>query len=118
MGDVRSDPIVLPYGMTEPNDDPLELQKLAVSYDYLVYRINDRIAALADATFASVGAKEAYIKKTYFGDQLRLDEETRRIEELVGECEAIELSFMKLEQLRGFVDGFEERLGRLERAFK
>lgn len=104
--------------MAEANDDPLELKKLAVSYDYLMYRINDRIAALADATFVSVSAKEEYIKNGYLGDQLRLQEETRRIEELVSECDAIELGFMKLEQIRGFVDDFLERLDRLEGEFR
>lgn len=96
------------------DDDPLQLKQLAVNYDYLVYKINDHITTLSEQTFLLVKAKQQ-LTDEYFNDKLRLEAEFAQIDELISHCKEIELTFMKLDQLRMFVDDFHGRLNRLER---
>lgn len=99
------------------DDDPLELKDLAVKFDYLMYKINDRIAALSEQTHQSVVAKQHLIQHDYFGRQLGLDAEMARADALLAQCAELELLFMKLDQLYIFVDDFKARLAVLERGF-
>lgn len=99
------------------DDDPLELKDLAVKFDYLMFRINDHLAALADATWRSVEAKRTLIEEDYFGRQLQLDAELARADAVVAECTQLEAMFMKLDQLYTFVGEFKARLAALEREY-
>lgn len=99
------------------SDDPLELKDLAVKYDYLVYKINDHIASLAEITHQSVQSKRHLIDTEYLDQQLHLDHELAHADKLLLECSELEALFMKLDQLYMFVDDFKARVGRLEREF-
>ncbi|EGV66696.1 hypothetical protein PSN45_002684 [Yamadazyma tenuis] len=98
-------------------EDPMGLKQLALSYDYLIYKINDHVKSLSDITFESVSQKESLIKRDYLQQQLKLDMEMAQIDKLLVECDKLELEFMKLDQLKGFVDDFKVRVSRLETQF-
>lgn len=99
------------------DDDPLELKDLAVEYDYLMYKINDHIANLAEITYQSVTTKRKLIDEEYFDQQLHLDEQLEDADRLIDKCKELELLFMKLDQLYMFVGDFKTRLSTLEREF-
>ncbi|KAK6456267.1 uncharacterized protein RJT20DRAFT_5659 [Scheffersomyces xylosifermentans] len=97
--------------------DPLELRKLALSYDYLIYKINDHVSTLAETTYQSIQNKQQLIEKNYLQDQLKLDEEMKDVDSLLKKCTQLELDFLKLDQLNMFIQDFKQRLDVLEREF-
>jgi len=99
------------------DDDPLEIKDLAVKYDYLIYKINDHIANLADITHQSVSNKRKLIDEEYFDQQLHLDEQLADADRLIDECKELETLFMKLDQLYMFVGDFKQRVATLEQEF-
>ncbi|GBL50986.1 hypothetical_protein [Candidozyma auris] len=99
------------------DDDPLKIKDLAVTYDYLMYKIHDHIATLSEITYKSVQTKQRLIEQDYFQHQLHLDENVAEIQSLLKSCDDIELQFMKLDQLYSFVDDFKARVAYLEEEF-
>lgn len=99
------------------DEDPLGLRELGVRYDYLMYKIGDRMNQLAEETYTAVMAREEAING-YLDEQLDVKLQIADSERLIGECEKLELEFMKLDQLEQFILGFKERLNVLEREFK
>ncbi|KAG2732517.1 hypothetical protein G9P44_004934 [Scheffersomyces stipitis] len=99
---------------SEDDPDPLELRKLALSYDYLIYKINDHVSTMADTTYQSILSKQKLIENNYFEDQLHLQDELDHVETLLDNCTQLELEFMKLDQLKMFIDDFKSRLDVLE----
>lgn len=104
-------------GGEENIDDPLGLKELAIRYDYLMFKIQDRISSLADQTYQSVLAKQTAIEDNYFKEQLNLDSKIDEINKVVDSCNELELEFMKLEQIEGFINDFKQRLVGLEREY-
>lgn len=100
------------------DDDPLEIKNLAVTYDYLMYRINDHISNLSDLTHQSIINKKRLVEEEYFGGQLKLDEKIAEADKLMRECTELEMLFLKLDQLYLFVGDFKTRLLTLESEFK
>lgn len=100
------------------DDDPLEIKDLSVKYDYLIYKINDHIANLADITHQSVTTKRKLIDEQYFDHQLRLDDQLKDADRLIQECTELETLFMKLDQLYMFVGEFKKRMTVLEQEFE
>lgn len=103
------------HRMTTSDDDPLQLKALSVNFDYLMFKIHDRIASLADTTHESVVSKKKLIESDYFGRQLQVDTQMASADALIQQCSELETLFMKLEQLYGFVDDFKTRVATLER---
>lgn len=99
------------------DDDPLRIKDLAVSYDYLMYKIHDHIALLLETTFSLVESKQRLIEQDYFQQQLQLDKNIADAQALLDQCDDLELQFMKLDQLYLFVDDFKDRVARLEKEF-
>ncbi|ODV80365.1 uncharacterized protein CANTADRAFT_34131, partial [Suhomyces tanzawaensis NRRL Y-17324] len=97
--------------------DPLEIRQLALSYDYLLYKIRDHLSSLAEDTYTAISEKERRIKAEYLQDQLRLDHEFETVNMLIESCKAIESDFLKLDQLNLFIDDFKLRLDHLEQGF-
>ncbi|KAG5421978.1 hypothetical protein I9W82_001071 [Candida metapsilosis] len=97
--------------------DPLELHKLSLSYDYLMFKIKDYIKTLTDQTYDSVLQKHDYIKHDYFERQLNLPQQYKEIDKLLKTCDDIEREFMKIDQLEMFVNDFKQRLDAIERGF-
>lgn len=105
------------YTSMPEDDDPLKIKDLAVSYDYLMYKIHDHITTLAEKTYESVQKKQQLVENDYFHDQLHLDENIADAQELLKQCDEIQLQFMKLDQLYVFVEDFKKRLMVVESEF-
>lgn len=103
--------------MAEEDDDPLALKSLAVQFDYLMFKINDHYATLADQTYLAVVAKRDTIEHDYLGQQLEVEKQIGEIDDLISSCDDLELEFKKLDQIEGFVEDFKTRLSLLEQAF-
>lgn len=99
------------------DDDPLELRRLAVSYDYLVFKIKDRMAALIEETERAVVLKEQAVEEEYLGQKLAIGDRMEQIEKLNKRCDELEAEFARLEQLYVFVDDFKARLAALKQGF-
>lgn len=110
-------PIHSPTLQSDDTSDPLELHKLALSYDYLIYKINDHIATLSETTHQSILRKQHLISNDYLQDQLHLTDELKEIDDIMAQCKTLELEFLKLDQLNGFITQFKERVAELERIF-
>lgn len=95
-------------------DDPLEIKKLAVSFDYLMYKIKDRVSTLCDSTYEAVSAKNKWINADYLDKQLNISGQIEEIDDILRACDAVENQFMRLEQLEMFVADFNRRLARIE----
>lgn len=100
-------------GVVGMDSDPLQLQQLAVAYDYLMYKIGDHVLLLCDRTCRSVATKLALVRRDYFG-QLRLEDTLNEVDGLLARCTEVENDYAKLEQLYLFVESFKERLRVLE----
>ncbi|CUM63094.1 uncharacterized protein PRCAT00000659001 [Priceomyces carsonii] len=98
-------------------DDPLELRNLAVSYDYLLFKIKDQVSTLTEITQQSVQNKQMLIEEKYFKEELNLENEFKEIDALFRMCDEIQLNFLKLDQLVDFVADFRSRLEHLEEEF-
>ncbi|CAH2354793.1 biogenesis of lysosome-related organelles complex 1 subunit Cnl1p [[Candida] railenensis] len=103
--------------MEVDEEDPLGLRNLAVQYDYLMFKINDRLSTLSDQTYQSVISKQNAIENNYIGDQLKLTEQIKEIDDIILSCKEIELELMKLDQIESFVSDFKERVVALEEQF-
>ncbi|CAN3374205.1 hypothetical protein DIURU_004126 [Diutina rugosa] len=99
------------------DDDPLELRRLAVSYDYLVFKIKDRMAALIEETERAVVLKEQAVEEEYLGQKLAIGDRMEQIDQLNKRCDELEAEFARLEQLYVFVDDFKARLAALKQGF-
>ncbi|OBA21623.1 hypothetical protein METBIDRAFT_27524, partial [Metschnikowia bicuspidata var. bicuspidata NRRL YB-4993] len=99
------------------DDDPLLLKDLAVDFDYLMFKIKDHILGLAELTNTSVASKKQLIENDYFAQQLQLDAQLADADSTLKECAELEMLFLKLSQLRQFVDGFKTRLASLEHEY-
>lgn len=109
-------------GPTSPtpsnNDpDPLELRKLSLSYDYLMYKINDYINTLTEQTYQAIVSKQYQINQEYLNDQLKLFDNYDKIDELLKTVNNLEMEFLKLDQLDQFIFDFKQRLNILECEF-
>lgn len=99
------------------NEDPLEITPLAVSYDYLVYKIKDHILTLAESTYLSVKKKHELVDD-YLTKQLDLHTEIESIDALIKECTSLQQDMQKLQQLRMFIDDFKVRMDAVEKGYK
>lgn len=100
------------------SNDHLQLKLLAVNFDYLMYKISDRINTLSEQANASVAAKAKAIEEDYFQRQLHLNELISEIDACQRDCKDLELLFTKLDQLYVFAEDFNGRLDILETEFK
>ncbi|KAG7661313.1 uncharacterized protein J8A68_005205 [[Candida] subhashii] len=102
---------------SETDPDPLELRQLAVSYDYLIYKIGDHMQTLMETTYASILNKQDLINSEYFDKQLQLSKQFEQIDRMLEPCNKLELEFLKLDQLGMFIADFKQRLNVLESEF-
>ncbi|WPK25114.1 hypothetical protein PUMCH_002417 [Australozyma saopauloensis] len=99
------------------SNDPLQLKGLAVNFDYLMYKISDRISTLSDQTHAAVLSKANAVENDYLAEQLQIETVLAEIETCHKDCRELEGLFAKLDQLYTFVDEFNDRLTVLEAGF-
>lgn len=103
--------------MDDKDEDPLDLKKLSLSYDFLVFKIQDHLANLTERTYECIISKKDFVYDDYLGKQLGLQSKIKEVEDLLNECSKIESEFKKIEQLETFVEDFKTRLDILERRF-
>lgn len=108
-----------PPSPTPSNDDPdpLELKKLSLNYDYLMYKIKDYINTLTEQTYQSILSKQYQINQEYLHDQLNLFDNYETIDEMLKTISQLEMEFLKLDQLEVFIEDFKQRLNVLEHEF-
>lgn len=110
--DLESEEVEFKYN--EEEDDPLGVKKLALSFDYLVYQITEKVQDLALQTEETVK-----YKKKLTEDQLNVvDESVLKLKALLDDCKKIDDDFTKLEQISFIVSDFKKRIRKLENYFK
>ncbi|RLV94371.1 hypothetical protein JA1_001795 [Spathaspora sp. JA1] len=67
----------------EDDPDPLQLRKLALSYDYLIYKIKDHISNLSEITYNSIQTKQNLINQDYLVNQLQLSNQFQQIDQML-----------------------------------
>lgn len=95
--------------------DPLELGRLAVSFDYLLYKIDGRVSDLAESTRLAVAAHAEFADETV--RSLDISELIRRLDDLLKRARAVEAEMLKIQQWERFIEDFESRLDVLESKF-
>lgn len=93
-------------------DDPLAINKLAVSFDYLMYKIKDHIESLSEETYEAVNHKQNFIDN--YIDQIQLDKTFEQSDTLIRKCDNLEMELYKLEKIEEFVGDFKNRIAILE----
>lgn len=102
------------HSYNEEEDDPLGVKRLALSFDYLLYKIQDRVTQLAEQTHLSVERTVGDAE-----EQLVLVEESiTRLRALTRTCDEIETEFLGVEQIGVIVREFTNRLDALERFYR
>lgn len=93
-------------------DDPLAINKLAVSFDYLMYKIKDHIESLSEETYEVVSYKQNFIDG--YIDQIGLEKTFEQSDKLIQKCDDLEMELYKLEKIEEFVGEFKNRIAVLE----
>ncbi|QPG76322.1 hypothetical protein FOA43_003708 [Brettanomyces nanus] len=88
------------------DDDPLEVRRLALTFDYLMYKIQDHVTGLSDAVTQNVD----YTKKQRQLELSQINRDIHDARKLISECNCINLEIDKLEQLQLMTRDFKERL--------
>jgi hypothetical protein len=99
---------------TEEEDDPLGVKKLALSFDYLVYQITEKVQSLALQTEDTVKYKKQ-VAETQLNE---VEESITSLNKLLKACEDLDNDFTKLEQISLIVTDFKTRIRQLESYFK
>lgn len=98
----------------EEEDDPLGVKKLALSFDYLLFKIKERVEGLAEQTLLSV-------QNTRDGTDLQMVDVAKsinKLKECQQSCRQLSDEFMMIEQIGHIVEGFRGRLALLEKEFR
>ena len=73
--------------------DPLELKKLSLNYDYLMYKIKDYINTLTEQTYQSILSKQYQINQGILNDQLNLFDNYETIDEMLKTISQLKWNF-------------------------
>ncbi|VEU20037.1 DEKNAAC100279 [Brettanomyces naardenensis] len=98
----------------EEEEDPLQVRRLALTFDYLMYKIQDHTTVLSEAVAQNVD----YTKKQ---QEFEISQVNRRIKEarkIINECNRTDLEIDKLEQLQLMTRDFRDRLASLDTRLK
>lgn len=95
--------------------DPLELRKLAVAYEYLLFKIDGRVSDLAALTKEAVDARGLYAENVI--KALDIDKAIERLDCLINSCRKLESELLKIQQWKLFVADFDARISALESIF-
>lgn len=94
----------------EEEDDPLGVKKLALSFDYLMYKISEKMEALSRQTEASVVSRKDEADK----ELVEIEESMNNLKELIKKCEDLDNDFTRIEQISVIVTDFKQRIKALE----
>ncbi|SMN19685.1 similar to Saccharomyces cerevisiae YDR357C CNL1 Protein of unknown function [Maudiozyma saulgeensis] len=90
------------------NGDPLGINKLAVDYDYLMYKINDYVQSIQIQTHAICQQHDTVIKDDIV--EGIIDKNVAEFKVLLEQCNELENYFDMLEQIAFISETFKERL--------
>ncbi|CAB4253767.1 similar to Saccharomyces cerevisiae YDR357C CNL1 Protein of unknown function [Maudiozyma barnettii] len=90
------------------NDDPLGINRLAVDYDYLMYKINDYVQSIQIQTHDICQQHEATIRNDIV--EGIIDKNVAEFKSLLEKCSELENYFDMLEQITFISDTFKQRL--------
>ncbi|KAH3674410.1 hypothetical protein WICMUC_003247 [Wickerhamomyces mucosus] len=99
-----------PKMYSEDDDDPLGVKQLAVSFDYLMFKINDNLKNLTSET-------EKYLidQKTSLTKELEsVDAMTDSLKHVMDKCANLNSEFMKIKQISFIAADFKERIRYIE----
>lgn len=96
-----------------PSTDPFNIKQLALNFDYLVYKINDRIQMLSDKTYGHT----LLLKNSLELKIQEIDTVIIKFHEVLRELDQINQELNKLQQLDLIILEFKPRILELERFF-
>lgn len=100
--------------LQEEDDDPLGVKQLSLNFEYLMYKINDRVKTLSEQTEEVI--TNQHVK--YSKDIDKIDHDINCIDTLTKKYQLIMTEFVKLEQLAYIVKDFDSRLASIETKVK
>ncbi|OWB72217.1 hypothetical protein B5S31_g1924 [[Candida] boidinii] len=103
------------HGMNEDeSDDPLNVKELALSFDYLTYKIQDRVKTLSE----NIEVNLSFSKSNYEMEIFKITENLENVKMLIRECDSLNDEFSKLEQINLISRDFVSRLTKLDKRLK
>lgn len=94
----------------EEEDDPLGVKKLALSFDYLMYKISEKMETLSRQTEASVISRKDEADQ----DLIEVEQSMENLRELMMKCDDLDNDFTRIEQISVIVADFKQRVKALE----
>ena len=103
----------VPSTNADINQAPLNIKELSLNFDYLVYKVNDRIKTLSE---------KAQLSTTRFKENteitiLEIDKVIQNYYEIIKKLDEINNDFSKIEQLSMIIEEFAPRIKELEMFF-
>lgn len=98
----------------DPKDDPLNIKELTVNFDYLIYKINDRIKTLSEKAQASTTRLKENAELTI----LEIDKLIQHYYEISKVLDGINNDFNKIKQINIIISEFVPRIRALEEYFE
>lgn len=98
----------------EEEDDPLGVKKLALSFDYLLYKISEKMEVLAQQTESSVISRKDEAER----ELLDVETSANNLKDLIQKCDDLDNDFTMLEQISIIVSDFKQRIKNLELQIK
>lgn len=96
-----------------PNTDPLNIKELALNFDYLMYKINDRIKSLSEVAQQSTFRQKENTESTI----MEIDKVIQYYYEITKKLDEINNDFNKVKQINMIIDEFVPRIKELENYF-
>ncbi|GMF06219.1 unnamed protein product [[Candida] boidinii] len=98
----------------DESDDPLNVKELALSFDYLTYKIQDRVKTLSE----NIEVNLSFSKSNYEMEIFKITENLEHVKMLIKECDYLNDEFSKLEQINLISRDFVSRLTILDKRLK
>ncbi|ODV98383.1 hypothetical protein PACTADRAFT_31778 [Pachysolen tannophilus NRRL Y-2460] len=92
-------------------DDPLGVKQLALNFDYLMYKISDRVKSLSEQTEDSI----TFQKNNYESDVARINMNLLKLNRLLKDCQELMNEFNKIGQIGLIAQDFKKRIIEIEK---
>lgn len=90
--------------------DPLGIKQLSLTFDYLMYKIKDRVDGIGEECQRYVEVQEQQVDEQLEAVQLAIDS----LKRVIGQCDEIAAEFQMVEQIALIVRDFTDRLDKLD----
>ncbi|QLG72044.1 hypothetical protein HG535_0C03980 [Zygotorulaspora mrakii] len=99
-----------------PADDPLNIDKLSVDYEYLIYKIKDYVQSIELETTQICRKQKELIENDIIVEII--DKNIRELKNILQKCDELENHFDMLDQISIITDAFKERLDNVVKEYK